>query len=78
MTASPMYFSTEPPWRRIACEASSKCRASTFEGLRVEAVGKARRIGEVGEEHGDDLANLANWLGTGNRRLRDAPRRHRQ
>ena len=54
ITASPMNFSTVPPWRSSTVAHLSKYRDITRpQRLGVEPLAERRRVGDVGEEHRD-------------------------
>ena len=60
ITASPMNFSTVPPWRStIALHALEVAREQRAQRLWVESLAERRRAGDVAEEDGDGLALLA-------------------
>ena len=65
MTASPMNFSTVPPWRsRTSSHLLEIPRHDVAERLRIEPLAERRRAGDVGEEDGDGLADLPGSSGS--------------
>ena len=57
MTASPMNFSTVPPWRSIGCADDVEvARDQSSVDLRVQLRGEPRRIDEVAEQDRDRAA----------------------